>query len=65
MSVHPSIFIEIGKGVGSNSPIGIHGYYNNQTTNEEQMKMMLKLMETITTLNDRLNNVLEQNGKSK
>lgn len=63
MSAHPSIFIEIGQSNGNNSPVGIHGYYNNQTTNEEQAQLMLKLMENVTVISEKLIELLEKNKK--
>ncbi len=65
LSVHPSIFIEIGQSNGSNSPVGVHGYYNNQTMNEEQTQLMIKLMETVTAVNERLINLLDKAGDKK
>ncbi len=43
-----------------NSPFAIHGTV--QTGNEEQNKMMLKLMESVVSLNARLINLLEKKG---
>jgi transcriptional regulator with XRE-family HTH domain len=60
LSVHPSIFIEIGQSNGNDSPIGIHGYYNHQTSNDQQNQMMLKLMENVIALNERLMALLEK-----
>ncbi|MEI9911833.1 MAG: helix-turn-helix transcriptional regulator [Bacteroidota bacterium] len=45
---------------GNCSPIAIHGESHYQTTNEEQTKMILKLMESVLSLNDRLVTMLEK-----
>lgn len=42
----------------TNSPFAIHGTV--QTTNEEQTKLMLQLMENIMSLNNRLISLLEK-----
>ena len=44
-----------------NSPFAIHGTVH--TTNEDQTKMMLKLMESVMTMNERIASLLE--GKKK
>lgn len=54
LSVNPNIFIEIGHGNGNNSPIGIHGYYNHQTGNDQQTQALTKVLENMITLTERL-----------
>lgn len=61
LSVQPSTFIEIGQGNGNNSPIGIHGYYNHQTMNDEQTQLLLKLMENMMSLSQKLIELLDRN----
>lgn len=59
LSVSPSNFIEN----GSNSPIAIHGYSHYQTVNEQQTQLMLKLMENVITLNDKLLTIFDKEEK--
>ena len=61
LSVSPSTFIEIGQSNGNNSPVGIHGYYNHQTTNDEQVQTMLKLMENVISISQKLIEFLDKN----
>ena len=63
LSVNPSIFIEIGQSNGNNSPMGIHGYYNHQTTNDQQMQAMTKILENMASLTERLITLLEERKK--
>jgi transcriptional regulator with XRE-family HTH domain len=58
LSVHPNTIIEN----VSNSPI-FSNFHTFQTTNEDQLKMMLKLMESVLALNERLISVLEKKEK--
>lgn len=60
LSVHPSIFIEIGQSNGNNSPIGIHGYYNHQTSNEQQMQTMTKVLENLLVVSEKLVTLLDK-----
>ena len=57
LSVSPSNFIENG-----NSPHSVVTLYSSnwQTSNEQQNQMMLKLMENIIALNERLISLLEK-----
>ncbi len=61
IAVSPSVFIEIGQGNGNNSPIGIHGYYHHQTSDDDQTKLMLKLMENMMTISQKLIELLDKN----
>lgn len=54
LSVNPNIFIEIGEGNGNNSPIGIHGYYNHQTSNEQQTQALTRVLENMVVLTEKL-----------
>lgn len=56
LTVSPSNFIEN----VHYSPIAIQGENHYQNTNEEQTKLMLKLMESVTQLNERLVSLLEK-----
>jgi transcriptional regulator with XRE-family HTH domain len=59
LSASPNNFFEN----GSNSPnVGFasHGSYYNKTTNEQQSEMMLKLMQNLMSLNERLISLLEK-----
>jgi transcriptional regulator with XRE-family HTH domain len=60
LSVNPNIFIEIGQGNGSNSPIGIHGYYNHQTGNEQQTQALTKVLENMVSLTEKLIALLDR-----
>lgn len=60
ISVPASNFIENCN--NSNSVFALHSS-NCNTTNEEQSKMMLKLMENVMALNERLISVLEKDKK--
>jgi len=60
LSVNPSIFIEVGQSNGNNSPIGIHGYYNHQTTNDQQIQAMTKVLENMASLTEKLIALLEK-----
>ena len=60
LSVSPCTFIEIGQSNGNNSPVGIHGYYNHQTTNDEQVQIMLKLMENVMSISQKLIELLDK-----
>ncbi|HEY9006414.1 MAG TPA: helix-turn-helix transcriptional regulator [Ohtaekwangia sp.] len=63
LSVHPSNFID-----NANSPnsivISSNSNYMNEselsTTNQDQMKMMMKLMESVTALSEKLIALLEK-----
>jgi transcriptional regulator with XRE-family HTH domain len=46
-----------------NSPINSN-FHTYQSSNEEQMKTMLRLMESIAAMNERLINLLDKGGKS-
>lgn len=63
MTVAPGNFLEN----ACNSPnaiIAIHGTNSNcHTTSEEQSKMMLKLMESVIALNEKLMSMLEKREK--
>jgi len=60
MTVSPGNFLE-NACHSPNAIIAIHGNNSNcTTTNEEQTKMMLKLMESVLTLNERLVALLEK-----
>ena len=61
ISVSPSILIEIGQGNGNNSPIGVHGYYHHQTADGDQTKLMLKLMENVMSISQKLIELLDKN----
>jgi transcriptional regulator with XRE-family HTH domain len=56
MTTTPSNFIEN----GNNSPIAIQHHSTFQTTNEQQTQMMLKLMETVMALNEKMMKLLEE-----
>jgi transcriptional regulator with XRE-family HTH domain len=59
LSVHPGTLIES----GNNSPnacISNHGYFNNQTVDEQQTKMMLKLLENVMIISERLIALLDK-----
>jgi transcriptional regulator with XRE-family HTH domain len=64
LSMHPSNFID-----NANSPNSVVISSNSMnasqlnTTNEEQTKMMLKLMESVMTLNERLISILDKKDK--
>lgn len=58
LSVPPSNFIEN----VNNSPI-FSNFHTFQTVNEEQTKMMLKLMENVLALNERLISLLDKKEK--
>jgi transcriptional regulator with XRE-family HTH domain len=55
LSTTPSNFIEN----GSNSPIAIQHNSSFQTTNEQQAQMMLKLMESVMAVNEKMMRLLE------
>ncbi len=57
ISTSPSNFFEN----VHNSPI-LSNFHTFQTTNEEQTKVMLKLMESMILLSDRLIKLLDKNG---
>ena len=60
MTLSPGNFLENACN-SPNSIIAIHGSNSNcTTTNEEQNKMMLKLMESVLTLNERLVSLLDK-----
>jgi len=46
----------------TNSPVVIHGSSTYQTTNEQHTTMMLKLMENIVAVNERMATILERKG---
>lgn len=56
LAVSPNNVIEN----GNNSPIAIHGYSHFQMVNEQQTQMMLKLMENVTSISDRLIALLDK-----
>jgi transcriptional regulator with XRE-family HTH domain len=59
LSIHPSFFLEN----GNNSPNacnGNHGYYNYQTVNEQQTQMMLKLMDNVLAISEKLMAILDK-----
>ncbi len=58
LSISPSNFIEN----VSNSPIAIHGYSYYQTTNEQQTQAMIKLLEGVMKLNEKLVELLSKQG---
>ncbi len=64
LSIHPSNFID-----NANSPnsvvISSNSMNSSQlhTTNEEQTKIMLKLLESVISLNERLVSILEKEKK--
>jgi transcriptional regulator with XRE-family HTH domain len=58
ISTNPSNFFEN----VHNSPI-LSNFHTFQTTNEEQTKVMLKLMESIILLNDRLIKLIDKGEK--
>jgi transcriptional regulator with XRE-family HTH domain len=58
LSTTPSNFIEN----GSNSPIAIQHHSTFQTTNEQQTQMMLKLMESVMAMNEKVMKLLEGNS---
>ena len=62
LTVHPGNYINIGQGVGNNSPVGINGYYNNQTVDEEQTKIMLNLMQSVLAISQRLIETIDKNN---
>jgi transcriptional regulator with XRE-family HTH domain len=55
LSVHPSNFIEN----GNNSVVALNSN-NCSTTNEEQTKLMLKLMENVTAISEKLIALLDK-----
>lgn len=59
LSVSPSNFIEN----SPNSAVGVNYNNNWHTGNEEQTKIMLKLMENVVALNERLISILEKKEK--
>lgn len=64
LSVHPGTFIDS----GNNSPgacISNNGYFNHQTVDQNQSQMMMKLMESVMDLNQRLVEILDENRKLK
>jgi len=54
LSVSPNNIIEN----GNNSPIAIHGY--NQTINDEQIKLMTKLVENVMFMNEKIMALLDK-----
>lgn len=59
VSASPNNFVEN----VSNSPFAIHG--SVQTTSEEQSRIMLKLMESVVSINERLINLLDEKKPKK
>jgi len=59
MSTHPSNFIEN----ATNSAFGVNYNNNWHTANEEQAKMMMRLMENVIALNERIVSILEKKEK--
>jgi transcriptional regulator with XRE-family HTH domain len=57
LSVSPGSFLES----GNNSPGAIVGNNNVQSMNTEQFKLMLKLMENMTTISQKMIELLEKN----
>jgi len=60
LSVHPSIFIELSSGNGNNSPVGIHGYYNHQTSDDSQTQLVLKVIENVIAVSNKLITLLDK-----
>ncbi len=63
LAVHPGSMIESGNN-SPNSIIALHAH-NCQTTNDEQTKLMLKLMENVASISDRLIALLDKTGKKE
>ncbi len=62
ISTHPASFIE---NFGNNSPnavVAVHSD-NNKTIDEQQTQLLIKLMENVTTLNERVITLLEMREK--
>lgn len=53
LSVSPGSILDIAYN-SPNACISNYGYYSNQTYNEKQMEMMLKLMENVVIISQKL-----------